>query len=236
MTELTATADQVVSLKHAPNYLKINLPLPHLVTAIDPSVNTLGIAIYKLCYILDAEKMLAAKEAYEKNRAHTVVEAFYHLAFSKTVEVETQAKRKRDIPHIIRIRQMIDQVSAVIEEETPFSLPGTVVIEEPESWGAYKSVASDKAGDMKLLVMTVGALGLWATQVAGIEETKLIKVSEWKGQLPKNVTANRMKAIYNTEHFDTLDEADAIGIGHYYIHKYIIPSAMAKNFKMRKNL
>ena len=91
-----------------------------------------------------------------------------------------------------------------------------VVIEKPQLWGAYKSVASMHSGDLLGLYLLVGALYWWAANRFVNHLVYLIPVSEWKGQLPKTVTQKRMEKRYNVT-FETDDEADACGLGTHFL-------------------
>jgi len=46
----------------------------------------------------------------------------------------------------------------------------------------------------------------------------LVKVSTWKGQVSKDITADRIKRRWGME-VHRLDESDAIGIGDWYLCK-----------------
>lgn len=92
----------------------------------------------------------------------------------------------------------------------------TVVIEKPELWGAYKSVASMHSGDLLGLYLLVGALYWWAANRFESHKVFLIPVSTWKGQLPKTVTQKRMEKRYDVK-FTTDDEADACGLGTHFL-------------------
>lgn len=99
----------------------------------------------------------------------------------------------------------------------------TVVIEKPQLWGAYKSVASMHSGDLLGLHLLVGALYWWAVERFESHRVYLIPVSEWKGQLPKKITQKRMEKRYGVK-FSTDDEADACGLGtHYLTHINDLP-------------
>lgn len=91
-----------------------------------------------------------------------------------------------------------------------------VAIERPEPWGAYKSMASDRSGAMQMLTILVGALTQWSLALVGPKNTKLIKVSQHKGQLPKVVTQKRMETKYKCK-FQTDHEADAVSVGDYVL-------------------
>jgi len=91
-----------------------------------------------------------------------------------------------------------------------------IVIERPEQWGAYKSMASGASGSLQMLTLIVGALTYWAVIMSGVENTRLITVTQWKGQTPKHITKRRMEEKYHTR-FKTDHEADAVGIGSYFL-------------------
>ncbi len=93
-----------------------------------------------------------------------------------------------------------------------------IVIEKPQLWGAYKSVASMHSGDLLGLHILTGALYWWASTIVQSHNTFLIPVSTWKGQLPKTVTQKRMESRYGVK-FATDDESDACGLGTHYLTK-----------------
>ncbi len=111
-----------------------------------------------------------------------------------------------------------DRVNSIIEglEKATIHLDSAhiVVIEQPQLWGAYKSTASLHSGALLGLHILVGALYWWAH--SRFERAHLIPVTEWKGQLPKKVTQQRMEQKYNVK-FRTDDESDAVGLGDYFI-------------------
>jgi len=91
-----------------------------------------------------------------------------------------------------------------------------VVIEEPQLWGAFKSMASQHAGSLLSLYMLTGALCWWGC--AYTEELASVPVSKWKGQLPKRITKARMEKRWGCT-FRTDDESDAAGLGTYYLQE-----------------
>lgn len=93
-----------------------------------------------------------------------------------------------------------------------------IALEKPESWGAYKSMASSRSGSLLILEILVGALTAWAINQVGVENVRLVKVSEHKGQLPKHITQRRMQQKYRC-HFKTDHEADACSVGDYILTK-----------------
>lgn len=161
------------------------------VFSIDPSVNHLGWAV------MDIDQDI-----------HPVGVANKVVA-SGTIEAPEEFKQENLVE---RLEWMICAIDDVV---TNFCIDA-VVIERPESWGAYKSMASSRSGSLQMLTLLVGALTQWALTQAIAENVKLIKVSQWKGQLPKHITKKRMEQKYSKK-FKTDHEADAVGIGDYYL-------------------
>lgn len=78
-------------------------------------------------------------------------------------------------------------------------------------------MASSRSGSLQILTLLTGALTHWATNMVGVENVRLIKVSQHKGQLPKHVTQKRMEKKYNCK-FKTDHEADAANLGDYVLN------------------
>jgi len=154
-----------------------------MILAIDPSILSLGYAIF------EGEKLL---------KSGTVVE-------------ESSKESLED-----RICRMIEHLQDVFKEGIPICKLETCVIEKPQLWGAYKSVASMHSGSLLGLHVLVGALYWWGS--AKFQNCHLIPVSEWKGQLPKRVTKARVEKLYGII-CTTDDESDAVGLGSYFIKR-----------------
>ena len=163
------------------------LPLtvePRVTLAIDPSVNSLGWALFR-----DRE-----------------------LRYSGTIK-----GLGPNLIHERRIEYIIDTLQVCVIGHLPDEVHvDTVLIEKPKLWGAVKSVASQHSGSLLGLHILVGALYWWGRTFAN--EAIFIPVSDWKGQLPKDVTTRRMEAKYDIK-TSSNDEADAIGIGDYYLNR-----------------
>jgi len=133
------------------------------------------------------------------------------LQSSGTIIVPTTAKRL----------SLEKRIWLVLDELNQLMLLGVkvILIEQPESWGAYKSLASLRSGSLLKLELLAGALVGWAFYKLGSDAgVYFIKVSTWKGQLPKEVTQERMETKYQCK-FATNDEADAVGIGDWYLNR-----------------
>jgi len=126
-------------------------------------------------------------------------------------------RETRELP----LEKRIEIIIAGLEKDLqglPYVYPkrDVAVIEQPQLWGAYKSVASAQSGALLSLHILVGALFWYCNK--NFFRTKLIPVSVWKGQLPKRVTKKRMETKYDVK-FATDDESDACGLGDYYLTK-----------------
>lgn len=133
------------------------------------------------------------------------------LAF-ETIEAPTEFKQEELVS---RLDWMINEL-----DDAPYGFTESlmIAIECPEPWGAYKSMASSRSGSLQMLTLLVGAIAYWALTIVSIENVKLVKVSTWKGQLPKSVTKKRMEKKYNCK-FATDHESDACGLGDYVLTK-----------------
>jgi len=120
----------------------------------------------------------------------------------------------KEASHTERINWMINALDDVASD---FEFD-TIAMERPETWGAYKSMASSRSGSLQILTLLVGALMYWAITKVGVENVELVKVSEHKGQLPKRVTQSRMEWKYKCT-FNTSHEADACSVGDYVLTK-----------------
>lgn len=95
-----------------------------------------------------------------------------------------------------------------------------IIMETPEHWvvGGFQA---RETGSMTKLAFVCGMLCSLVNDLA-IKEFKVVTPAEWKGQLPKEVVANRLKEHYlplgiNLTEIDA-NVADAIEIGHFYIY------------------
>lgn len=93
-----------------------------------------------------------------------------------------------------------------------------VVSEFPEYFGNASGHAATARGDITKVAYMVGVLGEFAAiSGAGFYP---ITVTEWKGQLTKEVIAKRLTRIFGDETVDRLrlraDAWDAVGIGYHF--------------------
>jgi hypothetical protein len=90
-------------------------------------------------------------------------------------------------------------------------------LEQPQYMDSASGQRSARRGDLFKLIYTTGVIA--GALLARLIEVHTIKISEWKGQLPKNVvderiaralkvTVRELKRMYVTSH-----ERDAVGMG-----------------------
>lgn len=93
-----------------------------------------------------------------------------------------------------------------------------VICEVPDHW-AVAGFEARETGSMVKLAFVCGSIYSMRFE---LDEMKVVKPKEWKGQLPKKVVANRLQEDYLKVGIDMtkLNEnvMDAIAIGHFYIH------------------
>lgn len=92
-----------------------------------------------------------------------------------------------------------------------------MILEVPAHW-AVAGFEARETGSIAKLMLVVGLIYSLKPQ---LDELKIVKPHEWKGQLPKDVMQNRLREDYLAINVDlaTLNPnvVDAIGIGHFYI-------------------
>ena len=92
-----------------------------------------------------------------------------------------------------------------------------MILEIPAHWavGGYEA---RETGSIAKLMLVVGMI---YSMKHDLDELRVVKPHEWKGQTPKHVMVNRLKEDYMAVDVDlekmNPNIADAIGIGHYYI-------------------
>ena len=105
-------------------------------------------------------------------------------------------------------------------KQLPLRVDGwTVVLEFPEHYsggGSAKAQGAANSGSTLKLAAMVGALMMqWSEAGANVE---LVTPSTWKGQVPKSVTAMRVKRHWNWVSASE-DETDAVGLFDWCVRK-----------------
>lgn len=169
------------------------------VIAIDPSIISMGIAYLE--WPADAEQPILRK----------------YLGLCEPDDIQKQTTAERIKFCTARVRQVLKRTFEADTRIHKSTAKFYGVIELPQNWGAYKSVASQHSGALPLLRILVGAL-FWELSNWTKDGTFLVPVSTWKGQLKKHHTMMRMERKYNVK-FPTDDESDAVGIGDWFLTK-----------------
>jgi hypothetical protein len=170
---------------------KTGLTGDSVILSLDPSILHLGWAIMRDAIIYDSQKAQERK---------------FVLCDYGTI----LASKVKKLEFVDRMRYVLTELNELVIDSDVECL----VIEKPEPWGSYKSLASSRSGSLEILTILTGALAGWC--IGQGLEVRFIKVSQWKGQLPKHMTKKRMERKYNVA-FKTTDEADAVGLGDWYL-------------------
>lgn len=92
-----------------------------------------------------------------------------------------------------------------------------MILEIPAHWAVGGFEARENGSIAKLMLV----VGMIYSMKHDLEELKIVKPHEWKGQLNKKIMVNRLKDDYLPIGIDlekmNPNVADAIGIGHSYI-------------------
>jgi hypothetical protein len=92
-----------------------------------------------------------------------------------------------------------------------------MILEIPEHWAVAGFEARENGSIAKLMLV----VGLIYSLKPTLDELRIVKPREWKGQLPKQVMENRLRDDYLAIDIDLAalnpNVVDAIGIGHFYI-------------------
>lgn len=92
-----------------------------------------------------------------------------------------------------------------------------IILEVPAHWAVGGFEARETGSIAKLMLV----VGLIYSLKHDLDELKIVKPHEWKGQLPKDVMENRLRDDYSSIGIDLSalnpNVVDAIGIGHFYV-------------------
>ena len=108
---------------------------------------------------------------------------------------------------------VLDQIKELIQEYEV----NRMILEVPEHWAVAGFEARETGSIAKLMLV----VGLIYSLKHELDELKIVKPREWKGQLPKDVMENRLRDDYLAIGVNLAalnpNVVDAIGIGHFYI-------------------
>lgn len=104
----------------------------------------------------------------------------------------------------------------VVEKVRELGVVDRVVIEQPQMFGSSRGKAAAASGSV--LKLTAVAFALRQLFVDRGVPVMMVPVSRWKGQTPKRITQMRVRRVWAWGG-DDHNEADAVGIGDWYLRK-----------------
>lgn len=193
-----------------------------LAFGIDPSINNIGIAALDLSYkrqksiieLCTVKATAALIKTSIDNRLKVMME---------NTEEQLQAIlgdwKDREIDRLGSIA--VDEHDSCIPYNGPSPTPTRThfIIEQPESWGAYKTMASTAKGDLIKLYFATGSIVQLIYSNLDEDDfgeilVHLVPVSKLKGQLPKRIVERRMAQEYEMK-FREDHSADALWAAHW---------------------
>lgn len=123
-----------------------------------------------------------------------------------------------------RSAEWIDRVESIVEQVYELSVEYNVrnaICEMMEMHQSPRAQMMWKSGDLQRTLFLVGSLHGQLTGMAGVVNFIVTPPSEWKGQLPKSVTINRINRLLGKGVGDKLGihthAWDAVGIGLWHM-------------------
>jgi hypothetical protein len=163
--------------------------------AVDPSINTAGIAIFKGKDLQHVDLIRPRK------------------IFGKTISTEQTVKtNSKIIDYVDKARSVYNQIKKL---KNDYSVE-LVVLEVPDYFGVAGYMARESGAVFKLMFVT--------GMIASFDNVVGVNPQSWKGQMKKHVVANRLRLIYKeikNEEIKDHNIIDAVGIGHWFLYKKI---------------
>jgi len=188
------------------------------ILAIDPSLRSLGWALFKIKKQKDKKPKVSLFKSGQFKAADTTKDfKFYLLNRSGLPNPVLANKGIHDANDwVLRIDYMTGKVYEAWCAWTQQCDDTTVVIELP--YGAQ----ANNAGDITKLTSLCFALREMFLIEDDVSQVYYAPVGVWKGQLSKELTQKRMNRLWGlTLDSKRADEADAVGIGSYYIREHL---------------
>lgn len=161
------------------------------IMAIDTSINTLGVAVYKKSKLTYYDLV---KPIFDKK---------------KVVDTSQQVKKsKKSIDYVDKSKSMYQQMQKL----NILYSPDKIIIEVPEYYG-HAAYMSRESGSLFKLTFVAGML-------MALPHTFAINPTTWKGQMSKTIVQNRMALNMKKLDIMGMDHniVDAISIGWWAIH------------------
>lgn len=167
----------------------------NILMAVDPSINTAGVAIFKNKKLIHADLITPRK------------------ILGKTVSTEQTVKENKKnskiIDYVDKARSVYNQIKKLKQD---YSVD-VVILEVPDYFGVAGYMARESGAVFKLMFVT--------GMIASFDNVVALNPQNWKGQMKKHVVANRLRLIYKEIKSGEIKDhnvIDAIGIAHFYLH------------------
>ena len=126
--------------------------------------------------------------------------------------------------YIARSSEIVHELRYVVSTICKLTFNWPVFIEEPSYMGGAKQYVGQTAAESGSLVKLVWHYGrIWQALSDRGHKITPIPVNTWKGQLPKNISHNRIKALADKHKLNGMSDSakdhalDAIGIGFHIL-------------------
>lgn len=162
---------------------------------VDPSTRTLGWAVFR---IGDGASFIKAG------------------VIHKGVDEDALNEAWPTIEWIDRIDRMVSAVRLVAIEHRCTA----AAIELPQVFQSAAGQGASASGSIIKLVAAAFSIRSDLYAIERMETVLMVPVNRWKGTVPKEITQMRIRRAWDWKGSDH-NEADAVGIGDWYIRKYL---------------
>lgn len=182
------------------------------ILCIDPSIRNLGVAVF-------------SNRKTDRRETETGEFKLLSSATIKNPQPKASAREKRERK---RRNSWVDDTDNMVNKLRQWRInqpyapePDLVLIELPRVFQSEKGLAANNSGSIMKLAFCVAVLRSYFHHHTS-SKVELIPVNRWKGTVPKHITQRRIKKHWGwqggkRDH----NEADAVGIGDYYIRKVL---------------
>ena len=143
----------------------------------------------------------------------------------KSGVIKNNKGKKDGVDWIDKLDYMVQKISEMINEHELWRTLDLVLIELPSTYSGGKGdVAANSGAIMKLMGLVMALREM--IRCTGFK-TMVVPVRSWKGTVPKHITQKRIKHFWDWDG-DDHNEADAVGIGDWYIRKHLVKQKKKK--------
>lgn len=195
-------------------FLKIERAAPRrwrddlFVVAIDPSIRVTGYSVF-----------YSVRKREDGSRKFRLIRSGLLCPFRRPWYGRKDIWPKWDVVY--------DRIDVITKGVTPRSLPKSpglvqVIVEQPVVMlGSRRGRAAANSGDLVCLAACAASVRQHTRNCGAF--TKMIPVQQWKGNLPKAITRQRMRREWAIPRDMDHNEVDAIGLGDWAIHCMFAP-------------